>query len=165
VRGAHDLNRGHKIHTIGQIKATISLRNQRIRHKIYVVKDDFPIDYEWILGIDFLQKQQAICDIGKKRLRIDDETLKLQPYTKSILKPRSETIIQAIISSKRVGIVKAEETMPGIFIGNCLVKPKKSTCPISVINITDEQVVIPTPLITIEELSEDVISRENIWCK
>jgi len=62
---------------------------------------------------------------------------------------------QAIISSKRVEIVKAEETMPGIFIGNCLVKPKKSTCPI--INITEKQVVILTSLVTIEELSEDVM--------
>jgi len=130
-----------------------------------VVKDDFPIDYEGILGIDFLQKQQAMCDLGKKRLRIGDETLKLQPYSKLILKPRSETIIQAITSSKRVGIVKAEETMPGVFIGNCLVKPEKGTCPISIINITDEQVVIPTPLVTIEELPEDVTPRRNIRCK
>jgi len=110
---------------------------------------------EGILGIDF-QKQQAMCDLDKKRLRIGDKTLKLQPYSKLILKPRSETIIQAITSSKRVGIVKAEETMPGVFIGNCLVKPEKDTCPISVINITDEQVMIPTLLITIEELPEDV---------
>jgi len=34
-------------------------------------------------------------------------------------------------------------------------KPEKGTCPISVINITDEQVMIPT-LVTIEELPEDV---------
>jgi len=46
----------HKIHTIGKIWATIPLRNRRIRHTIYVVKDDFPIDYEGLLGIDFLQK-------------------------------------------------------------------------------------------------------------
>jgi len=106
-----------------------------------------------------------MCDLDKKRLRIGDETLKLQPYSKLILKPRNETIIQAIISSKRVGIVKAEETMPGVFIGNCLVKPEKDTCPISVINITDEQVMIPTLLITIEELPEDVTPQRNIWCK
>jgi len=61
-------------------------------------------------------------------------------------------IIQAIINSNRVGIIKAEETMPGIFIGNCLIKPEKGTCMISVINITEKQVVIPTTLITIKEL-------------
>jgi len=144
----------HKIHTIRKIRATIPLRNRNIRHTIYVVKDDFPIDYDGILGIDFLQ--QPTCDLGKKRLRIGNKTLRLQSYIKSIKKPRSETIIQAIISSNRVGIVKAEETMPGIFIENCLIKPDKGTCSISIINITDEQVVIPTSLVTIEELSEDV---------
>jgi len=51
----------HKIHTIGKIRATIPLRNRKIRHTFYVMKD-FSIDYEEILGIDFLQKQQAICD-------------------------------------------------------------------------------------------------------
>jgi len=45
---------GHKIHTIGKIKTTIPLRNRRIRHTIYVVKDDFPINYEEILGINCL---------------------------------------------------------------------------------------------------------------
>jgi len=102
-----------------------------------------------------------MCDFGKKRLHIGDETIKLQPYTKSILKLRSKTIIQAIISSKRVGIVKAEE-MLGIFIGNYLIKPK-DTCPISVINITDEQVVIPTPLVTIEEdVTPDIAEKHMV---
>jgi len=87
------------MHTIRKIRATISLRNQRICHTIYVMKDDFPIDYEGILGIDFLQKQ-AMCDLCKKRLRISNETLKLQSYIKSFLKPQSETIIQAITVSR-----------------------------------------------------------------
>jgi len=55
---------GHKTHTIGKIRATISLEHRRICHTIYVVKDDFPIEYEGILGIDFLQKQKAKCDLG-----------------------------------------------------------------------------------------------------
>jgi len=45
---------GHKIHTIGKIRATISPRNRRIRHTIYMVKNS--IDYEGILRIDFFQK-------------------------------------------------------------------------------------------------------------
>jgi len=46
--------------------------------------------------------------------------------------------------------------MPGVFIGNCLVKPEESTCPINMINITEEQVAIPTPLVSIEETPETV---------
>jgi len=49
---------------------------------MYVVKDDFSIDCKEILGIDFLMKQQAKCDHGKKKLRIGDMTLKLHPHKK-----------------------------------------------------------------------------------
>jgi len=47
-----------------------------------------------------------------RQLCIGDETVKFQSYAKSVLKPRGETIIQAITNSNRVGIVKVEETMP-----------------------------------------------------
>lgn len=73
---------GHKIHTVGKIRATVSLGYKEIRHTMYVVKDDFPIDYEGLLGIDFSTKQQAKCDHGKKLMRINNVTFKLHPYKK-----------------------------------------------------------------------------------
>jgi len=41
---------------------------------------------------------------------------------------------------------------PGIYIGKCLVKPKKYTCPVSVINTTDREVEIQTPFVTFEKV-------------
>jgi len=146
---------GHKTHTIGKIRATIPLEHRRIRHTIYVVKNDFPKEYEGILGIDFLLKQKAKCDLDKRQLRIGDEIFKLLPYTTVILKPRSETVVQAITDTQCVGVINSEEIMPGVFIGNCLVKPEEGTCPISMIN-TEEQMAIPMPLVSIEEISETV---------
>jgi len=55
---------GHKIYTLGKFHATINVDGHTIKHVFYVVKDDFPIEYEGILGIDFLQKQKAKCDLG-----------------------------------------------------------------------------------------------------
>lgn len=49
---------GHKIYTLGEIRATMK-GDRNMRHSIYVVKDDFSIDYDGILGIDFLKKQRA----------------------------------------------------------------------------------------------------------
>jgi len=118
------------------------------------VKNDFPIEYEGILGIDFLQKQKAKYDLGKKQFRIDDEIFKLRLYTTVILKPRSETVMRAITNTQCVGVINSEEIMPRVFIGNCLVKPEEGTCPISVINTTEEQVAILMPLISIEEIPE-----------
>lgn len=69
---------GHTIHTLGKIKATIKLRGREVRYTIYVMKDDFPIEYERILGIDFLKKQKTKCDHEKDQVRIGKTILPLQ---------------------------------------------------------------------------------------
>jgi len=48
--------------------------------------------------------------------------------------------------------VSSEEIKPGVFIGSCLVEPEEYTCPISIINTTEESVEITTPLITVDEI-------------
>ncbi|XP_070530031.1 uncharacterized protein [Cardiocondyla obscurior] len=73
---------GHKINTIGKIRATIKIGRKNIKQKMYVVRDDFPIEYEGILGIDFLTKQRASCLHGKEQIVIDGVKFKLHPYEK-----------------------------------------------------------------------------------
>ncbi|KAL6255524.1 hypothetical protein P5V15_013862 [Pogonomyrmex californicus] len=90
---------------------------------MYVIKDDFPVAYEGILGIDFLKKHRTKCDHAKEILQIGSINLKLHSHKKYILTPRSKTIVQAITSQNQIGIMKPEETEPGVFIGSCLVKP------------------------------------------
>jgi len=48
--------------------------------------------------------------------------------------------------------VSSEETKSGVFIGNCLVELTKYTCPISIINTTEESVEITTLLVTVDKL-------------
>jgi len=43
---------------------------------MHVVRDDFPVDYEGILGMDFLQKHKIKSD-QKNYLQIDEIILKL----------------------------------------------------------------------------------------
>ncbi|CAL1681033.1 unnamed protein product [Lasius platythorax] len=143
---------GHKARTIGKMYATIDLDGRKIKHAIYVVRNDFPMEHEGILGIDFLRKQQVSCDYKKRELKIGNAVLKLLPYDKITLKPRSETIVQAATDRNEIGVIQAEETAPGIYIGRCLVKPQNYSCPISVINTTDETIEIRTPLVKIEDL-------------
>jgi len=142
----------HKIYTLGKVKATIILGNREIRHTMHVVKDDFPIDYEGILGIDFLTKQRAKCDHEKRQVRIGEVSFKLHPVKKITLTPRNETIVQAVTNRNRIGVVSSEETKPGVFIGSCLVEPEEYSCPISIINTTEESVEIATLFVTIDEI-------------
>lgn len=86
--------------------ATIVLARRKIKHAIYVVKYNIPMEYEEILEIDFLRKQQVSCDYKKQELKIGNAILKreLQLYSKIALKSRSETIIQAATNRNEVGI-------------------------------------------------------------
>ena len=147
---------GHKVYTIGKMHATIDLNGQKIKHDIYVVKDDFPLDYEGVIGIDFLKKQQISCDYRNKEIKIGNAILKLKPHNKIVLKPRSETIVQAATNRNETGVIRAQQTAPGVYIGRCLVEPKNFLCPISVINTTDETMEIRTPYVTVEDMDREI---------
>jgi len=146
---------GHKIYTIGKTYTTIKLNGRRLKHAFYVVGDDTPIEHEGILGIDFLRKHTVTCDYANNKLQIGNAILKLHPFSKLVLKPRSETILKATTNKNRVGIVRAEEVTSGVYIGNCFVNAERYECPVSVINTTDKAVEITTPHVTIEEIEYD----------
>jgi len=150
---------GHKIHTLGKVYATINVDEHPIKHAFHVIKDDTPIEHDGILGIDFLRKHPVKCDFKRAELKIRNTVMKLHPFSKVIIKPRSETIIRAATNQNREGIVRANEPTPGVYIGNCLVKPKKYTCPVSVINTTDKEVEIQTPLVTLEKVERDTVAE------
>jgi len=105
----------HKVYTIGKMYATIELDGCRLKHAFYVVGDDTPIEHEGILGIDFLRKHTVTCDYSNNRLQIGNTVSKLHPFSK-LVQPRSETILKAIMNKNRVGIVRAEEITPEIYI-------------------------------------------------
>ncbi|KAL6258239.1 hypothetical protein P5V15_010169 [Pogonomyrmex californicus] len=83
---------------------------------MYIVKDDFLVVYEGILGIDFLKKHRPKCDHAKEILRIGSVNLKLHFHKKYILMLHSETIVQAITNQNQIGIVKLEETELGYLL-------------------------------------------------
>ncbi|XP_070169655.1 uncharacterized protein [Polyergus mexicanus] len=153
---------GHKICTLGKFKATITLRERRINHTMYVIKDDFPIEYDGILGVDFLRKHQATCNYKTKQLKVGQHILKLYSYLKMTLKPRSETIIQVATDKNTIGVIKAEETIPGIFIGNCLIEPTNYLCAVSIINTTDNTIEMLMPQVNIEEIKRGETEEINI---
>ncbi|KMQ83882.1 hypothetical protein RF55_18871 [Lasius niger] len=121
---------------------------------MYVVKDDFPIKYDGILGVDFLRKQEATCDYKKKQLKVEQHILKLYPYRRMTLKPHSKTIIQVATDKNTIGIIQAEETVPEIFIGNCLIEPQDFICTASILNTTDAMVEMAMRQVTLEEIRQ-----------
>jgi len=88
--------------------------------------------------------------------------MKLHPFSKVILKSRSETIIRTATNQNREGIVRAEEPTNGVYKGNCLVKSEKYTCPLSVINTTDREVEIQTLFVTLEKECNTVAEMHTV---
>ena len=122
---------------------------------MYVVGNDFPMEYDGIIGLDFLKEHKVVCDYEKKEVKISGITFKLKPYEKTVLKPRSETIVRAVTNRNQPGVIQAMETEPGVYIGRCMVEPKNCMCTISVINTTDKPVEIRTPHVIIEDINEN----------
>jgi hypothetical protein len=133
---------GHTITTIGKTYLNVSLTDGRIKHPVYVLKDDTPMEHDGILGIDFIYKSKATCNFDTKRVRIGNSSFKLYPYKRIALQPRSETIVQVIATQNVTGVTRPEETSPGIFIGSCLVQPREFACPVSILNTTEKAMEI-----------------------
>ncbi|XP_067216920.1 uncharacterized protein [Linepithema humile] len=79
---------GHKADTIGVMQATIPLKTRDVKHELNVIKDNFPIEYDGILGADFLQKYQASWDYTTKKLRINKNLFTLFPCKKFTLEAK-----------------------------------------------------------------------------
>src|SRR5436190_11530499 len=145
---------GNKLYTIGKTRLTIKLDDRKIKHSFYVIKDETPIEQDCIIGIDFLEKY-AFCHFPTAEIIIGKNVFKMKTQRRITLKARSETIVKAATKHNRVGIVKAEEKIPGVYIGNCLVESKDFSCPISMINTTDKEIEIPTPHVKIEKMTSE----------
>ncbi|KYN11735.1 hypothetical protein ALC57_16107 [Trachymyrmex cornetzi] len=141
--------------TIGKAILTIKY-DEEIEHLVYVVRDDALMEYDGILGTDFIRRHKVVANYNTRRVSIGKAQFKLQPYIRIKLKPRSETIVQCIANKNKLGITKAEETAPGIFIGSCLVAPQDYICPVTILNTTETELEIITPQVTIDELETDI---------
>ncbi|KYN29966.1 hypothetical protein ALC57_00582 [Trachymyrmex cornetzi] len=79
-------------------------------------RDDAPMEYDGILGTDFIRRHKVVANYNTRCVSIGKAQFKLQPYIRIKLKPRSETVVQCTANKNKLGITKAEETAPGIFI-------------------------------------------------
>jgi hypothetical protein len=122
---------------------------------MYVVRDDFPIEYDGILGNDFLTEHKVDISNATKTLKIGRAVFDLRPYRKLKLPPRSKTIVQAETDHDRVGSVKNGVPAPRGFIGHCRVRQIESQCPANISNVTDKTVRNFTPHVTIEDPPAD----------
>ncbi|KAL6256563.1 hypothetical protein P5V15_012672 [Pogonomyrmex californicus] len=113
---------GHEIITLGKTHITVQLSRKKVRHSVYIVRDNAPMEYDAILGADFIWKYIIAFNPKTNSVQFKNTKFKLYPYRRVTLGPRSETIVQ-VTTNQTFGLTKPEEMIPGIFIGCCLVEP------------------------------------------
>lgn len=68
---------GGELETLAEIKARIKIGNKIIEHTFHIVDDDFPIPFDGILGVDFLEKFEGKIDYAKRNLEILGENFQI----------------------------------------------------------------------------------------
>ena len=140
-----------EIKTLCLVQLNIEIGNKTVTHPCRLVKDDFPLEADGILGQDFMAKHEVCI-----RANLGIEIYGIQfPYSgrNVVLKPRSETILLARTTDKGEGIVERQSIKPGVFIGNSLTVGQNGKCAISVMNTTADEVLINMPTVTLQTLT------------
>lgn len=149
-----------EITAIGLIIGHIKVDYKYITHDFYAVQDDFPIQQDGILGLDFLQKYGADIDLKNNRLTALGYTWRITSSTfRTTLKPRTETIVQVVTTDNTEGIISGFEVEPGVYLGNCMVRPENNICPVSIINSTERTVSLDTLTMQVEAVDQLLVPR------
>ena len=126
-----------KIRSIGSIHFDLKFENYLIPHDFHVVRDDFPIPCDGIIGMDFIRKYNCILDFNENydylilrpnNLKHNIEIPLSNTCNENITLPARSEVIRyiKITDTNEDVLVPHQEIQPGVFIANTLVKANKA---------------------------------------
>ena len=139
------------IPTIGRCTLEINFRNTLINHEFHIVKNDFPISSQGILGVDFLSENNMSINYHNNQCFLYQK----KDYFKRRLTipPRSESIIPVhVINDCPFGILSKIEITPNIYTSETLISQDNPV--VSVLNTSEESVDIDIPEMYLEPFIE-----------
>ena len=118
-----------------------------------------PLTSEAILGIDFLQAQQAMIDLGRGTLQLRqsgcDILLDAPTHTKSSIDTQQVCMSSTVEIPPRIvmtvcarfekpvdGVWLVEDKQPHLAVGCAVVEPSSTDVPVCVLNVSDEPVTL-----------------------
>lgn len=157
-----------EIKSLGSTNLTIQIGETVIDHKIQLVKYNFPIHTDGILGRDFLCKYNCNIDYDKFILTVntgDDKiTLPIHDNKFSVnfvkIPPRSEVIVPFDLNIEEDGVICSREIAKGVFLANAIV-PKKGNKHVRLLNVLDKTTIIKNLCIETVPLRNYEIYRTN----
>ena len=162
LRGINDI----PIPTLGKTKLHFNIDGTDIEHEFHLVRDNFPISADGIIGIDLLEKYNFSIHFlnGKCKLIKNVEVFKADKITKGhypkqkfFIPARSEILLPVtILNDLNVGIISKKELLPDVFTSDSLIYKENPI--VSVLNLRETPVEIEIPEMELEEFSElDVV--------
>ncbi|KAK2577590.1 hypothetical protein KPH14_000907 [Odynerus spinipes] len=121
------------------ITLSLQVGKHTITHPCYLVWDDFPIEADGLLGIDFIETHD-VAVTQRKHLSLYGKVIPLETMDTNVIAPRTEKIVVVRTPSKGEGLVEKREIEPGVYIADCLTKAEGGECVISIMNTTENEV-------------------------
>ena len=138
------------INTLGS--AIINLGGVNCR--LNIVPDDFPIEADGILGVEFLREQGATLSFKDRSLSFGHprETTPFLSHDTFYLPARTKTLVQVTIQNptRSTGYIPRINAGPGLLMGECLVANKNGKTHLFAINSTAEDINVIIPPLTLE---------------
>lgn len=137
--------------TFGEVQ--ITFKNTCIT--FHVVPNNFAIEQDGLLGMEFLTDHDAIIYIRKGVVTTDIGCFSFQLSKAFILPARTRKIISVPVENHNVdiGYLARINAGPGIFLGENLVKQENGHVKIYCINTTNRDIQLTLPPVEIEECS------------
>lgn len=149
------------VKTLGEI--TVKIGNTNIAFQL--VRDDFPIRKNGILGSKFFHDEQgSICYKTNTVSFGQDNIIPFFRNESTILPARSKKLIYVRTTNcdkKQVGYLEQIKTKRGIYIGEALVESRNGIAFLYAFNTTSRDVTIKTPVVTIHPIEDLSVTKEN----
>lgn len=134
----------HYITTLGSVNLQIQIGSDTRATEFHVVHSSFPVPHEGILGKPFIVGQETIINYQTKELILTDPSV-------ITLEPRAETLIavQALNIAENLNILIPNQNITeSIMCGNVVTSVKDKSVWLTVINPTEQSVIIKIPTLS-----------------
>lgn len=143
---------------------TVYLNSENGNHEFHVVSSKFPLKEQGIIGSTFLRQENAKIDFEKQTVTIRNNKVYSLEYSNLITLP-ARSVCSCVIRTKQKGIdngfINSQEISQGIFLVDSIGKVTNGNIYTYVINTTEKELNIETPIIDVEPVSINTSPRDS----
>jgi hypothetical protein len=143
--------------TLGSVTIELQMGGEKRRVEFQVVKSDFPVPNEGILGKPFIIGHGTIINYQSKELI-------LPPLVNLTILPRTEILVAISAPNKTEGsniLISSQSITNALTCGNCVTTVRNHLIYVPFINPTDNQVQLQIP--PLEQLEHEDFNEANVY--